>query len=175
MPYVPASTDHWEVPNPDPARHYRWLSRTPEKLSMWLRAYGKIPGYRLERGPNLDATKQLCERLFGSEDLVNLATNRIEFGDNALASIPIEEYHRRKAERMDEALSKIESATDEYLAQTEELASKGIKTFIEPEEETASRREFHTRENRPVSGQTGVGRSPGLRSRTRTRPRARAT
>jgi hypothetical protein len=172
MPYIPVNSDNWEIPHPDPSRKYRWISAKPERMSLWLRSYGAIPGYRLERGTSIDATKSLCQKLFGTDDLVNLSTNRIEYGYNVLASIPIEEAVRRGVERMTAVMAELNSAKDEFLAKGEELKERGIRTFVEPEEETASRREFHTRDDRPVSGQTGVGKSPVLRRKTR---RARAS
>ena len=172
MPYIPVNSDNWEIPHPDPSRKYRWLSAKPERLSLWLRAYGAIPGYSLERGADINATKALCQKLFGTEDLVNLSTNRIEYGYNVLASIPIEEAVRRDAERIASMQAQLDSAEDEFLTKGEELKARGIRTFVEPVEETASRREFHTRDDRPVSGQTGVGKSPALRRKTR---RARAS
>jgi hypothetical protein len=49
MPYLPPNEDVWSIPNPEAGRHYRWLNMRPDRLGLWLRSYGNIPGYRLEQ------------------------------------------------------------------------------------------------------------------------------
>ena len=167
MPYAGPSynlMDPWGVPNPDPARRYRWIATDPRRLSLWLRSYGEVPGYSLVQGASIKDTKALAERLGLSDRLVD-ASNRIVYGHNVLADIPVEEYERRVSERVDEQLDKLASAKDEFHAKAEGL--HGIKTFEQTPEETADRKEFHQREpgDRPFVGQAGQGTSPLLRPR----------
>lgn len=162
MPYQRPIDDPWSIPNPKPGRHYRWLAADPRRLSLWLRSYGDIPGYSLVQGKTKQETISKAEELGYDASWVD-ANNRISFGHNVLADIPVEEYHRRTKERIDEQLDKINEATNKVYELTEPV--KGVEPFIEHPDETQARKEFSKREDRPFSGQAGRGKSPNLKSR----------
>jgi len=161
VPYIPQGSDPWVIPNPDPTRKYRWLDARPQKLGLWLRSHGSIPGYSLDRRETVDKTRAHAESLGLPADLVDANLNRISYGLNVLGSIPIEEYERRQAEHLDDQVEKLSAQEDAYHAKIDGI--RGVRSFKEPIEETAERREFHTRSDRPISGQTGVGPSPNMR------------
>lgn len=164
MPYIPQGADPWLIPTPDSSRHYRWLNSNPMRLGLWLRAFGSVPGYRLERGATIEDTKRIADTLGLSAESVDLATNRIAYGHNVLASIPIEEYARRSAAQVDEQLEKIAEVEDSAFANIDNI--KGVRAFKEHPDEMKERERHAVRGmtgSRPLSGQTGVGTSPGLR------------
>lgn len=165
MPYVPLDRDIWEIPNPEAGRHYRWIAGYGDRLAQWLRSYGDRPGYQLVQGTTLEETRKIAEKLGLSAHNVDVNTNRITNGKNILASIPMEEYERRQAEfkRMEEAQRG--AAVDNFHATGENL--RGVRTFEEHPDQTADRKAFHTRDDRPMSGQTGIGTSPVLKQRGR--------
>ena len=167
MPYVPRGQDPWLIPNPAPGRHYRYISSKPEKLGLWLRSFGDRPGYALERGATVEATKKLAVQLGLSEEQVDVALNRIGYGHNVLASIPIEEYVRRTSELSAQNAENIGAAKEAYHAAVDEIP--GVTSFERSPEEHEDRKRVATRPDRPFSGQTGVGRSPHLKP-----PRTRA-
>ena len=165
MPYIPQGTDPWVVPNPQPGRHYRYISSKPERLSLWLRSYGDRPGYSLERGATVEDTKKIAVSLGLSEEQVDLNLNRIMYGHNVLASIPEEEYRKRTAEFAKTTNDKVGNAKEAFHAVGDDLP--GITTFERTEEEHNDRKRIATRSDRPISGQTGRGTSPHLRTRAR--------
>lgn len=167
MPYAGPTDnpmDPWGIPRPASDRQYRWLSTDPRRLSMWLRAYGDIPGYDLVQGASLEDTRKLADQLGLSRRLVD-ASNRIVYGHNVLAHIPLEEHHRRQREQINEQLDKITQAKDQFLADADGL--HGVTPFEEHPEETQDRKQFNTREpgEAPFVGQAGVGKSPMIRRR----------
>ncbi len=149
MPFM--TVDPFMIPSPDPTRHYRWLSDNPRRLSMWLRSYGTVSGYALEPAAN-------CEKLGLPESYGQKATGRIVMGDNILASVPLEEFHQRQRDNIDAQLERLAAVKEEFHAQGEMLP--GIRTFEEDPEQTADRKRYHTRPDRPFSGQAGRGNSP---------------
>lgn len=165
MPYIPQGQDPWLIPNPNPERHYRYLSSKPEKLGLWLRSFGDRPGYALERGATVEATKALAVELGLSEEMVDLNLNRIGYGHNVLASIPMEEYLRRQGELIGMKDEAIGAAKEEFHATVDELP--GVKSFERTPDEHKDRKRVATREDRPISGQTGRGTSPHLRTQRR--------
>jgi len=164
MPYIPQGEDAWAVPNPQPGRHYRYLSTKPEKLGLWLRSFGSRPGYSLERGATIEDTKKLADLLGVGAEMVDENINRIMYGNNVLASIPMEEYIRRRKE-----LGAIDAEKEAAAKEAFHVAGDkpGIKTFERTEEEHIDRKRIATRGDRPFSGQTGRGKSPHLRTRAR--------
>lgn len=136
MPYSPQGVDPFSIPRPDPTRHYRWLSDDPRRLALWLRQHGDHPGYQL-------VTPEEGEAIGLGADYVNLATGRIRYGFNVLASIPIEEYHRRVRERLDEQLDRQQAAREGFLASTDHI--KGVDAFIREPAEHFDRKEHATR------------------------------
>jgi hypothetical protein len=169
MPYTPQTGDLFGVPTPETGRHYRWLSTRPEKLSGWLRSFGTIPGYRLERGATLDRTKERCTALGLPVECVNEATNRIEFGFNVLASIPLEEHERRTSEKRSIERSREGQVEDSFRATIDRVP--GATARIDVAEEFEARKQHAVREDRPFSGQSGTDDSPQFRRRRA--PRAR--
>ena len=146
--------DPFFIPKEDPTRHYRWLSDDPRRLSLWLRSYGDVPGYELEPVDN-------CERLGLPESYKHSLSGRIVMGHNVLASIPKEEHERRVKELLDEGLERLAAAKEEVHAKAEGLP--GVRSFEEHPDATADRKAYHTREDRPFSGQAGRGKSPHLK------------
>ena len=170
MPWQPQGVDPWFIPNPDPERHYRYISSKPEKLGQWLRSYGDRPGYSLERGATVEATKALAVKLGLSAEQVDVNLNRIAYGHNILASIPMDEYLRRQNELLNMTKDSIGASKEEFHATVD--AIPGVKSFERSPEEHKDRKRVATRSDRPISGQTGVGTSPHLRPpRTRATPR----
>lgn len=161
MPWVEPKADLWLIPNEDPTRHYRWISMKPSRLSAWLRSFGDVPGYRLECGKDLAATEALCERLGLPGSMIDKNLNRIVVGDCCLASIPREEFERRERIRLADVQERLDSSEEEALARANELP--GVKMYKEHPAVSADKKEFHTRSDRPFSGQTGVGDSPQFR------------
>lgn len=165
MPWIPQRHDAWLVSTPAPDRHYRWLSTKPEKLGLWLRSYADRPGYALERKATVEQTMELSVKLGLGAEMVDKALNRIMYGHNVLASIPMEEYILRQGELLGKSDDALSEARDEYRATLDALP--GVTSFERSEEEHDDRRRIATREDRPVSGQAGVGTSPHLRTKPR--------
>lgn len=161
MPWIEPGRDPWGIPNPDTSRHYRWVSNKPERLMLWLKSYGSTPGYTLEQKATLDKTREHAIALGLPPEYVNENTNRIEYGLNTLASIPMEERDRRIKLKLDELIERRQASVDEFHAKGDELP--GVRTFEEHPEQTQDRKKFATRTERPFSGQSGVGTSPNLR------------
>ena len=169
MPYIPQGADPWEVTHPQPGRHYRYISSTPEKLGLWLRSFGDRPGYALERGATVKDTKELAIKLGLSAEQVDTNLNRIGYGHNVLASIPMEEYLRRRRELGEKVDTRESDAKEAFLATADELP--GVTAFERSPDEHKDRKRIATREDRPFSGQSGVGSSPHLKPRrTRANP-----
>jgi hypothetical protein len=139
----------------------------PDRLGLWLRSYGNIPGYRLEQKETVAKTKEHAVNLGLPADMVDTALNRISYGMNVLASIPDAEYVRRMEEKLEEQLDKIDASKEQFHEKGSTLP--GVRTFEEHPKETADRKGFATRTDRPFSGQTGVGASPALRRRAASR------
>ena len=155
--------DPYFIPKPDPTRHYRWLSDDPKRLGMWLRSFGDVPGYRLEAGPTLADTVAIAEKLGYNDSYVDKLKNRITFGYNVLASIPIEEHDLRVRYRVEDQMEQLAAAEDQMFAKFDNI--KGVRARKDAVENFQDEKRFHTREDRPFSGQAGSGVSPALRRR----------
>jgi len=169
MPYAGPTDrlqDPWAIPNPQPGRYYRWISTDPRRMSMWLRNFGDIPGYSLVQGSTVAETIALAEKLGYSASMVD-ASNRISYGFNCLADIPVEEHERRVREKVDEQLEKVNAAREAFHASVEGL--HGVKSFEQDPEEFVDRKNFARRGpgERPFVGQAGQGASPLMRARAR--------
>lgn len=167
MPYGGPSdnvNDPWAIPNPDPTRHYRWISSDPRRLSLWLRSWGTVPGYSLVQGDSIDETRRLAEKLGFHASIVDTA-NRISFGFNVLADIPREEYERRVKEKVDEQLEKVAQTRESFHEAVDKI--HGVKSFEQDPEEFEDRKKFNRRGagERPFVGQAGRGASPFMRAR----------
>lgn len=149
--------DPYYIPNKDPNLHYRWISDAPTKLGLWLRSYGSRPGYTLVQGATIEETQKIAEEHGLTAQYVT-AANRIAYGQNVLAAIPREEHERRVAEQVAEQRSKLAAAKDAFHAEGDNIP--GIRTFEDHPENLDDKRKFAEREDRPFSGQTGVGASP---------------
>lgn len=151
MPWMPTGTNPLDVPNKEPGRHYRWLwYANKQKFAQWLMSFGDRPGYRLEQGRTLDETKALAERLGFSIGYVDIATNRIVFGDLVLASIPQVEYERRFNEDTAEqrALATAVERGEDY---KEALSDNPhVRPFAMQLGEWEDRKNHATREGQPV-------------------------
>ena len=167
MPYMPQGVDPWVIPTPEPGRKYRWISSKPEKLGQWLRSYGDRPGYALVRGKTIEDTKRKAVELGLSDEMVDLNMNRIAYGHNILASIPIEEYVLRDNELINMKNSAIGAAKENFHAVVDSIPN--VTSFERTPDEHKDRKRIATRPDRPVSGQAGVGTSPHLKT-----PRNRA-
>lgn len=152
---------NWQIPNPDPTRAYRWVADNPKRLNLMLMSWGEHCGYSIVQGGTLEETRAKAEALGFSVHLVD-ARNRIVFGDAVLCDIPIEEAIHRDQARVDEQLEKVYEIEQRVHETADNIP--GIRTYVQDPEETADRKRFAS-EDRPFSGQTGVGKSPAFRSK----------
>ena len=153
MPFQGLHADPFIIPNPDSTRHYRWLSDDPRRMALWLRSLGDAPGYRLERGASVPDTIKKADSLGFPEDYVDKAKNVIRFGQNVLASIPMEEAERRTKYLASVAFESLDQAEDQFMAQASELP--GVTPFKDDPEAVLERKKHALRADRPFSGQVG--------------------
>jgi hypothetical protein len=149
--------DEFGVPFQDPSRHYRWLASDPKKLRRWL-LQGR---YELECGPTVETTKELAVKLFGpaGEHMVSDSLNRItsHSGDHYLASIPMEEYLRRREIIASMSRDRLSNAEDAYF----DAASRTphVRPFKREVEEIEDRKKFVSRESTNRVGYSGAATS----------------
>ena len=164
MPIQRTTHDAFHIPNKDPNRHYRWISADRKKLAMWLRSLGDSPGYRLEQGASAKETLALCTQLGLPAQYVDAARNVIRNGDLFLASVSVEEYDKRIAFLVRMGQDRQQAAREDFLAQAD--ATPGVTAVTDEPEEFMEKKAHAEREDRPVSGQSGVGTSPALKKKT---------
>lgn len=150
--YTPPNLDPFFIPKPDPSRSYRWISTDAKRLSQWLRSYGSIPGYELVQGKTVDETRALAKSLGLSAHDVSTTFNWISYGDLVLASIPIEEFERRRQEFADMVRADGDGMLDQYY---EAATRKGIKPFVKEVEEIEDRKKRAAAEYHDRVGYTG--------------------
>lgn len=168
MPYFPAQKgDPYFIPKKDASRHYRYVSADPRRLGGWLMSFGDIPGYTLIQGATVAETIAKAKALGLPESYVNKVDNRIQIGLNILADIPIAEHFRRVKEKIDERIESLQAAKDSFHETADRLKGVHSREFADGQAE--DEKEFHTREDRPFSGQAGIGRSPVLERLRRNR------
>jgi hypothetical protein len=147
MPYTPSSQiDPWFIPHPEEGRAYRWISADIRRLDGHLRSYGDIPGYRLECRNTPEETLALCEKLGLPSTYVNKARNRIEYGDNILASIPDVERVRRFHESLEDTRQRLDQPKEKFYGQVE--STPGMRVYEKPLEEHLDRKRHANREGR---------------------------
>ena len=148
MPYVPIGQDQLAIPNPDPARAYRWIASDIQRLTQHLRSYGKIPGYSIVNHPDGPTqTQDIAEQLGLPKEMVNVAMNRIMWGDLVLADIPIEEMNRRTLEKLCSGKERVSNARERAESLADELP--GIRVRKESPEELVAEAEFHRTGGKP--------------------------
>lgn len=153
MPWQdPDTMDEFAIPNPDPSRHYRWLDTNPKKLRRWL-LQGK---YELECGATREATEKLAEKLFGpaGAGMVADGINRIMAGDHYLASIPIEEYERRRQLIAAAGRDAVSRSEDDYMDKAARIPH--VTPFKRDVEEIEDRKRFALRDSTNRVGYTGA-------------------
>lgn len=141
--------DWSHIPNPDPAFHYCWLTELDRhNFQVQQLSRGGRPGYKIVAGKTRNDTIELAEKL-GFPDQWVSSKNRINYAEMVLCTLPIEEHHKREAEKLAEAayISSPKALREQYEAAME--GNPVAKPIVEQLGETIDRDNFNKRENKP--------------------------
>lgn len=138
--------NEFDIPNPDPNRHYVWINGL--NRDQWI-TYTSA-GYEPVVGEDEAA------KLFGKERAKYMldGAGRVSIREMVLLSTSASNYDEYRRALAAERAELLDRPVDRAHAEIEQIGP-GIKAFVTSKEEYVDRKKFDTREGKPVVGYTG--------------------